>query len=111
MLSADTPYMLILEGSLTTSRSEAVRNVILDALRDHATVAVDCSKADEIDVTFLQTLIAAGRTALDWRKDIRLAAPPPALLADALRRCGFPVPTANTTSLAELFSLPSRAHP
>ena len=109
MVSVDFPYVLTLEGCLTTSRAEDIRNLLLDALRDHAAVVLDCSKADEIDVTFLQALIAAVRTALDWHKDIRLASPQSTLLVEALRRCGFSIPASGITSLAELFSLQSQA--
>ena len=109
MLPTDTSYLLTLEESLTTSQAEAVRDAMLDALRNHASVVIDCSGADEIDITFLQTLIAAARTAADWRKDIRLVSPLPPLLLNALERCGFPAPASDTTSLSELFSLPLQA--
>jgi phospholipid transport system transporter-binding protein len=109
MIPTDMSYLLTLEGSLTTSQAEAVRDAVLDALRNHASVVIDCSGADAIDITFLQTLIAAARTAGDWRKDIRLVSPLPPLLLDALQRCGFPMPASTITSLSELFSIPLRA--
>jgi anti-anti-sigma regulatory factor len=109
MSSHPIPNLLCFEGSLRAAQSETVQRTVLDALRTHASVVIDCSKADEIDISFLQILIGATRTASAWRKDIRLASPPTGLLAETLQRCGFPKAAPATTSLAELFSLPTQA--
>ena len=104
MSSEQSSYTLALRGSLTTSRSEAVHAEVLEALRAHPAVVLDCSAADEIDVTFLQILIAAGRMAASWNKAISLSTPPAGLLANALARCGFALPVPAATSLADVFS-------
>ena len=103
------PNLLSFQGSLRAAQSENVHRTVLDALRNHESIVVDCSGADDIDVSFLQILIGAARTASVLRKDIRLAAPPSGALAETLRRCGFPQASLATTSLAELFSHPAQA--
>jgi anti-anti-sigma regulatory factor len=100
----DSPYVLSLTGSLTTPRAEAIRSEVLAALSGHPNVTVDCSNASEMDVAFIQILIAANRFASQSGKTIALASPPAGLLAETLRRCGFPKPKRPTSALAEVMS-------
>jgi ABC-type transporter Mla MlaB component len=106
-----SPFVLAFEGSLTISQSEPVQAALRDALNKHPAVEIDCSGAEEIDVTFLQILVSAGRTAVALKKNLRLSSPPAGLLADAISRCGFPVPASGTTSVADIFSCHSPARP
>ena len=107
MQLVDSPYVLSLTGSLTTPRAEAVHAEALAVLSSHANVAIDCSNASEMDVAFIQILIAAHRFAVKSGKRVALAAPPAGLLAETLKRCGFSLPTRPTTALADVLSLPS----
>jgi len=102
--SVDSPYVLSLTGSLTTPRAETIRSEVLAALRDHPSVAVDCSNASEMDVAFIQILVAAHRFAAQFGKTVALAAPPSGLLAETLIRCGFSSPKRPTAVLAEVLS-------
>ncbi len=104
-----SPFALAFKGCLTISQAEAVQAALLDALQNHPAVEIDCSGVEEIDVTFLQILVSAGRTAIAWNKSLRFASPPVGLLADAIGRCGFPVPSSGTTSVADIFSCHSLA--
>jgi anti-anti-sigma regulatory factor len=105
--SVDSPYVLSLTGSLTTPRAETIRSEVLAALRDHPSVAVDCSNASEMDVALIQILVAANRFASQFGKTVALAAPPAGLLAETLNRCGFSLPQRPTAVLAEALSLSS----
>ena len=107
MQLVDTPYVLSLTGSLTTPRAEAIHRETLAAVSGHSNVAIDCSNASEMDVAFVQILVAAHRFAAQSGKAVALASPPAGLLADVLIRCGFPPPKRPTTALAEALSLPS----
>ena len=101
----DSPYVLSLTGSLTTPRAEAVHSEALAALNGHASVAIDCANASEMDVAFIQILVAAQRLATQSGKRVALAAPPSGVLAETLKRCGFPAPQRPTTELTEVLSL------
>jgi anti-anti-sigma regulatory factor len=101
------PFTLVFTGSLTVSQSEAVQASLLEALTEHASVEIDCSDVEDIDVSFLQILISASQTALAWNKNLRLSSPPSELLSEAITRCGFPVPASCMTSIAGLFSCES----
>ena len=107
MQSVDSPYVLSLAGSLTTPRAEAIHAEALAVLSSHPNVAIDCSNADEMDVAFIQILVAAHRFAVKSGKRVALAAPPAGLFAETLKRCGFSLPTRPTTALAEVLSPPS----
>ena len=107
MQSLYSPYVLSLTGSLTTPRAEAIHSEVFAVLSGHSSVTIDCSNASEMDVAFIQILVAASRFAAHCGKTIGLASPPAGLLADALKRCGFSLPKRSTTALAEVLSLPS----
>lgn len=92
-----------LGGSLTTPTAEGTHRAIRDALEACESLALDCSEATEIDVSFLQILVGAQRAAERAGKTIALASPAQGELADALRRCGF-APAEGTTALASVFS-------
>lgn len=100
----DSPYVLSLTGSLTTPRAEAIHLEVLAALNGHSRVTVDCSSASEMDVAFIQILVAADRFASQRGKTIALASPPAGLLAETLRRCGFSAPKRPTATLAEVLT-------
>jgi anti-anti-sigma regulatory factor len=100
----DSPYVLSLTGSLTTPRAEAIHAEVLAALSGHSCVSVDCSNASDMDVAFIQILIAANRFASQSGKTIALATPPAGLLAETLRRCGFSAPKRPTSALNEILS-------
>ena len=103
----DSPYVLSLTGSLPTHRAEAIHAEVFAVVSGHPNVAVDCSNASEMDVAFIQILIAAHRFAVKSGKSVALAAPPAWLLAETLKRCGFSLPTRPTAALAEVLSQPS----
>lgn len=103
----DSPYVLSLTGSLTTARAEPVHSEVLAALTSHSNVTIDCSNASDMDVAFIQILVAASRFASQGGKTVALASPPAGLLAETLRRCGFSAPKRPTTALAEVLSLSS----
>jgi anti-anti-sigma regulatory factor len=105
--SSDLPFVLSLTGSLTTPRAEAIHAEAFAVLSGHRSVAIDCSNASEMDVAFIQILVAAHRFAVKSGKMVGLAAPPAGILAETLKRCGFPAPKRPTTALAEVLSLPS----
>ena len=107
MQSADSPFVLSLTGSLTTPRAEAIHAEVLAVLSGHSAVTIDWSAASEMDVAFIQILVAAERFASRAGKSVALASPPAGLLAETLRRCGFSKPKRSTAALAEVLSLPS----
>jgi anti-anti-sigma regulatory factor len=92
---------------LTTPRAEAIHAEVLAVLSGHANVVMDCSGASEMDVAFIQILVAAERFAARAGKTVALASPPAGLLAETLRRCGFGAPKRPSSALAEVLSLAS----
>ncbi len=81
-----------LDGALTVRSVEKVHADLANALDQHAMVIVDCSAATEIDLSAIQLLLAARRTAQRADKTLRLAGTDNAVLRTALLRGGF-VPT------------------
>jgi anti-anti-sigma regulatory factor len=83
------PIRLCLDGALTVARAEDVRDAVLAALAEPAGLVVDCSGATQVDLAFLQIMLAAARTAATRGTSLSLAAAPSGPLATALARGGF----------------------
>lgn len=101
---------LKLSGSLTTPVGEEVHRTVREALNGCERLVLDCSDVTEVDVSFLQILVAADGAAKRSHKTAALASPPQGALGDALRRCGFSPPP-GATSLAEIFASRDSGNP
>jgi ABC-type transporter Mla MlaB component len=87
---------LVLDGALTMRTVEAVRATLRAAVEPPldtapAAIAIDCSAAAEIDLTFIQLLIAARVSTSAAGRPLRLGPEPGGPLLDALNRGGFRV--------------------
>lgn len=83
------PFALAFSGNLTVIEADDVCARLLSALAAHDAVAVDCAAAGEIDLTFVQCLIAARRSAAAAGKSLTLAAPASGALREVLQRGGL----------------------
>lgn len=83
------PECVILDGSLTTRAIDAVRARLAAALNEHAAIELDCSAAVEVDLSLIQLLIAAHRSAGEAGKRLTLTQPADGPLRAALVQGGF----------------------
>jgi ABC-type transporter Mla MlaB component len=81
-------HFLKLSNELTIQNAEEIRLKLSTAVADNAIVRVDCSEATEVDLSFIQLLIAARKTASAAGREFGLAAPADGPLLDALKRGG-----------------------
>lgn len=88
--SREEKEIVRLSGSLVIRTVTEIQRSLLTAL-EKATplVEVDCANATEVDVSFIQTMIAARRSASARGLSIALAAPASGVLLQALRSGGF----------------------
>jgi anti-anti-sigma regulatory factor len=87
---------LVLEHDLTMRTVDSVRATLRAAIElpsgaSPANIAIDCSAAAEIDLTFIQLLIAARVSAHAAGRRLSLAPCPVGVLLDTLTRGGFHV--------------------
>jgi ABC-type transporter Mla MlaB component len=78
-----------LSGVLTMRAVEEIHTKLREALAAHQVVELDCTEASEVDLGFVQLLVAARSSARHAGKSITLAARPEGALLDALTRGGF----------------------
>jgi hypothetical protein len=90
-LDVATAGHLAFDGALTIRTAETVSAKLLDAIRQHTCLSIDGSAASEIDLSFIQLLIAARATALLSHRSVILAGRPDGVLLDTLTRGGFRV--------------------
>ena len=84
-----TPLRLSFDGPLTVRTIADRRATLLDALAGHASVHVDCTAADSVDLSFIQLLLAARCSARTAGRHFALATPPAGALRRALEQGGF----------------------
>jgi anti-anti-sigma regulatory factor len=87
--TADPPRIVALKGALTLANAESTKAALLAGL-DAGAIMLDCSDVEDVDVTGVQLLLAACRSAAARDNAFGLAAPLPAFLAETFERCGLP---------------------
>ena len=94
---------LTLSGPLTVVACESLHAELAAALEQSDDVRLDVDPDCETDLTFLQLLIAAERSATARGKRVALLSPPAGAFAEALTACGFAV-APGATSLGQIFA-------
>jgi anti-anti-sigma regulatory factor len=83
------PGRVSLGGALTVRNAEEIRSRLLDALRQHPTVRIDCTAATDVDLSFIQLVLSARKSAAATGKCLSLTPPATDVLSDALVRAGL----------------------
>lgn len=80
---------LVLQGELTVEQILPVRDNLKNALEAVRSLDIDLEEVTEIDLSFLQILCAAHRTALKTGKTLKLAGNPPQVFLQAMEDNGY----------------------
>jgi len=96
-------HHLNLSGPLTVAVCETLQMDLAAAFEKADEIIVGVDPDAETDLTFLQLLIAAERSAAARGKRVALRAPPTGALAEALRACGYAA-APGATSLTQIFA-------
>ena len=80
---------LILDGALTLRTADDVLARLRDMSARHETLEIDCDAAEEVDLSFIQLILAARTSAAMASRIVSLARPASGALLDALRRGGL----------------------
>jgi len=83
------PVRVVLDGTQTVRNIAAARATLLETLTGHQKVLVDVNAIETADLSLIQLLLAARRSARQQGKDLVLALPVAGALQDALQRGGF----------------------
>jgi anti-anti-sigma regulatory factor len=81
---------LLLEGPLVLTRASALQAQLLEALDEASDICLDVSNATDFDISFLQILIAAHKTARIEKKTLTVSESGSERLAAEIARCGLP---------------------
>jgi ABC-type transporter Mla MlaB component len=83
---------LKLGGPLTVRLAKRIRARIIEALGQFPSVTIDCSGATEVDLSFIQLILSARKSASASAKTLSLAQPADGALLEALRQAGLVAP-------------------
>jgi len=79
-------------GPLTVRVAKPIRTRLIEALRQFPSVTIDCSDATEVDLSFIQLVLAARKSASAAAKTLSLAQPADGALREALQQAGLVAP-------------------
>jgi anti-anti-sigma regulatory factor len=91
---------VVLEGPLLLRQAEDLRAKLLLAVQTQDRLEIDCAGVTEADLSGLQTLLSAARSARRGGKPVLLRGAPSPALRDAVLRAGFP-PTADAAGFSQ----------
>ena len=80
---------IVLDGPRTLRTATETCTSLLEALTLHPAVSIDCTAATDIDLSFIQLLVAARNTAGQASRTVTLAENPDGVLLAALSRAGL----------------------
>ncbi len=83
------PVRLTLERSVTVRNIDGLHANLLAMLSQQCPVVIDCSALEETDLSLIQLLVAARRSAQQSGRSLALAGPAMGALQVALRQGGF----------------------
>ena len=78
-----------LVGELTISNAEELRSTLLSAFAQSSSILISVDPDAAVDLTFVQLLESARRTAREEDRTVALAAPAAGRLRETLERGGF----------------------
>jgi hypothetical protein len=88
-MQSESGFCLSVSGDATIRATGDVHRRLSDALRDHGEVLLEASELTEVDLTFVQVVESARRTAKAAGKRFGLSAPASGGLLEVLQRGGF----------------------
>jgi hypothetical protein len=89
MQEAPSADSVDLDGSRTIRNAEDTRSLLMEALKRPSPIRLNCSAVDEADLSFLQLLFSARKSAEDAGKTLTLSHPASAPFLAAASRAGF----------------------
>lgn len=92
-----------LSGNLTVRRATEIQSLLLSEIRERRNINLDCTQASDVDLTFVQLLLAARKSADDSGVRLSLTHLDGGVLQTALRRAGVLGPSAQTSESDRVF--------
>jgi anti-anti-sigma factor len=81
--------VVALDGDVTLQQAEEFRRVLIRALTDADEVSLDMEKVENVDLSCLQLLCSAHRSAVRVTKKLAFSGSPPRALINAVETAGF----------------------
>ncbi|MEJ2228081.1 MAG: STAS domain-containing protein [Alphaproteobacteria bacterium] len=94
-----------MEGSLTSGKLAPTHEALIDAIENNQSVTVDCSAVSAADISLVQLILSARKTALSAGKSVTLSAPAYGALLDVLTRGAFVNATGSVPAAEQAFWL------
>ncbi len=89
MSDSNDANRLMLVGELTVKNIDQIRTRLLQAIRRNQAVSIDCTLASEIDLSFMQLVLSARKSANAAGKTVVLSRPAYGMLHERLLQAGL----------------------
>ena len=87
---AGTQAVIILEDALTLRHADEIRQVLMKALVDADEIAITFRNVTDVDLSCLQLLCSAHRSAVRFNKRLKFAGSAPPLFRRSMEAAGYP---------------------
>lgn len=92
-MTTERAHCLQLTGEMTLRQASALHEQLRGATAAHDRVDIDCAGVSEIDISAVQLLVAASKSAVAAGKSVSVRFPEGGTLDTVLRRAGFLSPS------------------
>jgi anti-anti-sigma regulatory factor len=89
MLDLTAPAGVVMPAALTIREADRIQSQLLQAIREQDQISVDCSAATEVDLSFVQLILAARKSAAALGKTLTVIPPTSGVLREVLWRGGI----------------------
>ncbi len=97
-MTTERAHSLQLTGEMTLRHAGALHEQLRGVAAVHDRVDIDCAGVSEIDISALQLLVAASKSAVAAGKSVSVRFPEGGALDTVLRRAGFLSPSGQPTA-------------
>jgi anti-anti-sigma regulatory factor len=102
-LAGTKTHAVTLHGTIGLRDAAGLTEQLMQALAAHSRVVIDATKLEQADISLVQVLAAARRTADSAGRSLRVVAPPGGVLAELLVRVGLVAPDGSVPPAADRF--------
>jgi anti-anti-sigma regulatory factor len=88
-MTGDSAHTVEIIGDAGLRNAREIADMLQAAIAEHSNIVVSLTTTTSIDITVIQLLVAARKTALAAGKSLRLRAQPNGVLRQALVKTGF----------------------
>ncbi len=104
VVTQETDVVVTLDGDMTIANAARAREALLELMQEHSRVDIDLQQVESADVTFVQVLLAARKSADERGVVLQVRQPVADAVGRVFRLCGLDLEARKRLGLGALFA-------